>query len=61
MSPSSGKRSPLILPALVFLLVIGVVEGVIFAYKGKLHSDQRFQAVTFAADLRAILAERPRA
>ncbi|WP_286804642.1 MULTISPECIES: CHASE domain-containing protein [unclassified Marinimicrobium] len=53
MSPSSGKRSPLIVPALVFLLVIGVVEGVIFAYKGKLYSDQRFQAVTFAADLRA--------
>ncbi len=53
MNQASVKRSPLIVPAIVFLLVIGVVEGVIFAYKGKLHSDQRLQALTFAADLRA--------
>lgn len=53
MNQPSAKRSPLIVPALVFLLVIGVVEGVIFAYKGKLHSEQRLQALTFAADLRS--------
>ncbi|UZJ45822.1 CHASE domain-containing protein [Marinimicrobium sp. C6131] len=53
MSQPPGKRSPLILPALVFLLVIGVVEGVIFSYKGKLYSEQRLQALTFAADLRS--------
>lgn len=53
MSQPSAKRSPLVVPAIVFLLVIGVVEGIIFAYKGKLHSEQRLQALTFAADLRS--------
>ncbi len=53
MSPPSANRSPLVLPAFFFLLVIGIVEGVIFAYKAKLHSDQRLQALAFAADLRA--------
>lgn len=53
MTQPPGKRSPLVIPALIFLLVIGVVEGVIFVYKGKLYSEQRLQALTFAADLRS--------
>lgn len=53
MSPSPAKRSPLVFPAIFFLLVISIVEGVIFAYKAKLDSDQRLQALAFAADLRA--------
>lgn len=53
MSPPIANRSPLLLPALFFLLVISIVEGVIFAYNAKIDSDQRLQALAFAADLRS--------
>lgn len=48
-----NRGSPLIVPALIFLTVIGIVEGVIYAYKGNVEAEQRLQALSFGADLRA--------
>ena len=47
------KPPGLFLPALLFLLVMSLVEGVVFAYKQALFSEQRLEALAFAADLRA--------
>lgn len=43
----------MLVPAIVFLLVIGMVEGVVYAYKGNVDSEQRLQAFSYASDLRA--------
>jgi len=50
--PQEGG-SPLLVPALVFLLVIGIVEGVVYAYKGNIDSERRLQALSYGADLRS--------
>lgn len=47
------KPPGLFLPALLFLLVMGLVEGVVLVYKQALFSEQKLEALAFAADLRA--------
>jgi len=47
------KPPGLLLPAFLFLLVMGLVEGVVYAYKQALFSEQRLEALAYAADLRA--------
>jgi len=47
------KPPGLLLPAFLFLLVMGLVEGVVYAYKQALFSEQQLEALAFAADLRA--------
>lgn len=53
MTHRMESRSPLLLPAIVFLLVMGMIEGVILAYKGSLEAEQRLQAVAFGTDVRS--------
>lgn len=53
MTHRMESRSPILVPAIVFLLVIGMIEGVILAYKGSLEAEQRLQAVAFGTDVRA--------
>lgn len=43
----------MLVPALVFLLVIGIVEGVVYAYKGNIDSERRLQALSYGAELRS--------